>query len=208
MVENNKHKGLGGFWLAAARIKVYFILVVVAAVVIALAVIVRSCGDTEVATVVDDKIDITPTQIVAMKEIGQWEFLSIEDEELVDTVRKGFFTDDVLTRIYFGTLRLGFDMRTVKDDWLLRDADTLRVTLPHITLLDNDFIDEARTKSFYESGSWTDKDRAEMYKRARAKMLNRCLTPENKARAEANATVQVSRMFNLMGFKYVDIGFE
>lgn len=35
-----------------------------------------------------DKIDDTPTIVEQMKEIGQWEFLSISDEELVDTVRR------------------------------------------------------------------------------------------------------------------------
>lgn len=32
----------------------------------------------EATVYVDDKIDITPTQVLAMKEIGEWEFLSIE----------------------------------------------------------------------------------------------------------------------------------
>ena len=50
----------------------------------------------------------TPTQITAMKEIGEWEFLVVHDEELVDTVRKGVFTDDSLIRIYYGTYALGF----------------------------------------------------------------------------------------------------
>jgi hypothetical protein len=36
----------------------------------------------------DRKIDITPAQIVAIQNIGQWEFLAISDEELVDTVSR------------------------------------------------------------------------------------------------------------------------
>ena len=105
----------------------------------------------EATVYVDDKIDITPTQVLAMKEIGEWEFLSIENEEMIDTVRKGFFKDDELIRIYYGTLRLGFDMSEAKADWIKADKDTLVITLPKIKLLDENFIDEARTKSFFES---------------------------------------------------------
>lgn len=204
--DNNKLRKTP-FWLIIGRLKLYAVLAVVAAVIISLAVIVRSCGDTDVRTEVDEKIGLTPVQVLSMREIGQWEFLSIEDEELVDTVRKGLFSKDVLTRIYFGTLRLGFDMRSVSDDWIRKDADTLHVSLPPITLLDEDFIDEARTVSFYEQGSWSDRARNELYKRAKEKMRSRCLTPENIRSAEANASRQVSQMFRSMGFEYVRVRF-
>ena len=42
----------------------------------------------------DREINLTPTQIQSMKDIGEWEFLSVSVEELVDTVHKGFFSDD------------------------------------------------------------------------------------------------------------------
>ena len=32
----------------------------------------------------DQRIDITPTQIRQIQDIGQWEFLSVNDEELID----------------------------------------------------------------------------------------------------------------------------
>ncbi len=58
---------------------------------------------------------LSPTQIRTIENIGQWEFLSISDEELIDTTRHGFFGDDKLVRIYYGTLRLGIDMKEVKE---------------------------------------------------------------------------------------------
>ena len=57
-----------------------------------------------------NRIEVSEAQITSMKEIGEWEFLSINDEELIDTVRHGFFGDDELSRIYYGTLRLGIRM--------------------------------------------------------------------------------------------------
>ena len=78
----------------------------------------------------NDKIDPTPTQIQSIKDIGEWEFLSISAEEMVDTVRKGFFSDDELVRIYYGTLRLGVDMGKLSPGALRLVGDTLDVTLP------------------------------------------------------------------------------
>ena len=103
----------------------------------------------------DDRIDVTPTQIMSIKAIGEWEFLSVNAEELVDTVRKGFFTDDELARIYYGTLRLGIDMGKLESDWIEASGDSVMLLLPKVGLLDAAFIDEARTKSFFESGKPT-----------------------------------------------------
>lgn len=188
--------------------KMYLIFILILVAIIATAYIVRSCRGTTLTTYVDDKINATPTQILAMKEIGEWEFLSIEDEEMVDTVRKGFFKNDDLVRIYYGTLRLGIDLSEVKDDWIKRDGDTLTVTLPPIRLLDEDFIDEARTQPFFESGTWTDADREAMYRRAYTKMRERCLTKKNIESAKANASRQFYKMFKAMGVENVRIRFE
>ena len=75
-------------------------------------------------------INVTPEQIQRIKAIGEWEFLSISDEELVDTVRKGLFKDDQLVRIYYGTLRLGVNLQHVKDGWIKTQGDSVSVTLP------------------------------------------------------------------------------
>lgn len=208
MTEPKNKKQQRPLLFTVAKKKLYAILIAVVLVVVSLAVIVRACKDSNLHAETTETVGLTPTQILSMREIGQWEFLSIDDEELVDTVKKGLFSSGSLTRIYYGTLRLGFDMRSVKDGWISREADTLHVTLPAITLLDNNFIDEARTKSFYESGTWTDKDRSQLYKVARTKMIRRCMTPENIRSAEQNASRQVSQILKSMGYSYVRIRFE
>jgi len=156
----------------------------------------------------DEAIDITPTQIESIKAIGEWEFLSVSDEELVDTVRKGILSDDQLVRIYYGTLRLGINMHQVKPGWLRVEGDTVRMMLPEVGLLDTDFIDEARTKSFFESGSWKAEDREAMYRRAYAKMKAHGLTAENIAIAHDNAKAQMTQLLRTMGYKNIDIKFE
>ena len=190
------------------RLKVYAIIAIAIVALVSAAYLVRSCKDNSITADVDDKINITPTQVMAIKEIGEWEFLSIEDEEMVDTVRKKLFGSDELIRIYKGTLRLGIDLSEADDDWLTTDGDTLCVMLPKIKLLDDDFIDEAATQPFFESGTWDDKARDDLYHRAKAKMKYRCLTKENIKSAEDNAQRQFYQMFKAMGYKFVVVRFK
>ena len=153
----------------------------------------------------DNRIDVTPQQVRAMRAIGQWEFLSLTDEEMVDTIRHGIFFDDQLVRIYYGTLRLGIDMQQLSDSAFIPRGDTLDVTLPAIQLLDNNFIDEARTRSFISKGNWDASDREALYRKAKAKMLRQCLTPRNIRRARENAEEQVTDMLHVMGFEKVNL---
>ena len=161
--------------------------------------------DNSVEIAVDDKINETPTQIQRIRDIGEWEFLSISNEELVDTVRKGLFSDDHLVRIYYGTVRIGIDMHQADSDWVSVSGDTVRAVLPKVGLLDKNFIDEARTKSFYESGKWKAKDREALYRKAYRQMLDRCLTPANLSTARDNAESQFRQLFLSLGFKVIII---
>jgi hypothetical protein len=156
----------------------------------------------------NDKIEPTPTQIQSIRDIGEWEFLSVSAEEMVDTVRKGFFSDDELVRIYYGTLRLGINMQQLSDDAIRVQGDTLQVTLPKVSLLDKDFIDEAKTKSFYESGKWPPQAHQALYQKAHRQMLQHCLTDENVSAAQANAEPQLSNLFKSLGYKNVILSFE
>ena len=160
---------------------------------------------TEISLDVDQSIDITPQQITSIKAIGEWEFLAVASEELVDTVRKGIFKDDHLARIYYGTVRLGINMHQVEPRWIVAEGDSITVTLPQPGLLDKDFIDEARTKSFYESGKWSHQDREKLYQKAYRQMLRHSMTQENLHNARENGEEQFRRMMKTMGFEHVNI---
>ena len=169
----------------------------------------RSCTRNDYVQLgADDTIDPTPTQIQSIKAIGEWEFLSVSLEELTDTIRKGFLSDDELSRIYYGTLRLGINMHQVEPGWLEADGDSVSLTLPRVTLLDRDFIDEARTKPFFESGSWKPEDREALYRQAHENMLQHGLTKDNLAAAEDNAREQITSLMRAMGFTKVTIIFK
>ncbi len=213
MADNNNNTGKKkeswwrSVWNNFNRLRITLIVIAVCAAIVAAAVLVKSCEGNSISMEVDDKIDITPTQIIEMKEIGEWEFLSVEDEEMVDTIRKGIFTDDYLIRIYYGTLRLGFDLSKAEDGWIKTNGDSIEVTLPPIGLLDDRFIDEARTQSFLESGKWSDQDREAMYNAAYRKMRARCLTASNIKSAETNASRQFRNILESIGYKNIKIRF-
>lgn len=166
--------------------------------------------DNTVSVTTEEKTTLSPTQVESIEAIGEWEFLAISNEELVDTVRRGFFGDDQLVRIYYGTLRLGINMKDVKEGWIQANAgkDSIVCTLPPIRLLDNNFIDEARTRSFFEEGKWTGADRQALYDRAYAQMKKRCLTSANIRIAQRNAKQQFRDMFKAMGFPNARVEFE
>lgn len=185
------------------------LLVVALLIVVCLVVwLFSAIRNTTMRVAVDDKIELTPTQIQSVRSIGQWEFLAVSDEELVDTVRKRFFSDDQLARIYYGTLRLGVDLQEAKEGWMVADGDTIRVLMPPVKLLDNRFIDEARTRSFYESGRWSAADREQLYQKAHRQMLQHALTAANLQRARENGEVQMRRLLRSMGFDAVEIRYE
>lgn len=175
------------------------------AAVVLLTWLVQSVKQTEVSIDVNEQINVTPEQIESIKAIGEWEFLAIADEELVDTVRKGIFSDDHLVRIYYGTVRLGINMHHVEPGWIKASGDSIEVTLPKIGLLDRDFIDEARTKSFHESGRWKPEAREALYKKAYQKMLRHCVTPENIRSAQQNGDAQFRHMMKTMGYEHIKI---
>ena len=174
-------------------------------VVAAVFLIKRALTDQHIEVSHNQEISITPVVMESIRNTGQWVFMEIADEELVDTIRHGFFGDDELARVYYGTLRLGFDMQQYKEEWLSVRGDTLIATLPPIGLVDDNFLDEARTRSVDESGKWSEEDRAALAKKAKDKMRQRCLSKSNLASARKSARTQLWTMFRALGFKNIRI---
>ena len=184
---------------------------ILVAAIVALAALwwlVSGISQSEVTLDVNQEIDLTPEQITSIEAIGEWELLAIANEELVDTTRKGFFKDDHLVRIYYGTVRLGIDMKNVEQGWLHTVGDSIVVTLPQPGLLDKNFIDEARTKSFFESGKWSHQDRDKLYQKAYRQMLAHCLTPANLRSARENGEALFTKMMKSIGYERVSIRWQ
>ena len=67
---------------------------------------------------VEKPIEQSPEEILRLQAIGQWEFLSVEAEELVERHYSGLMSERDLVCIYRGTLRIGVDMRKLPSDWV------------------------------------------------------------------------------------------
>jgi len=192
---------------ATTKITLSLVSIAIAAVVVFFLIGRKSTTSVSIST--EGGIDLTATQVEQIKMLGEWEFLSISMEEMVDTVRYGFFGDDELTRIYSGTMRLGVNLKDAPEDWIKQvGSDSIAVTLPPVGLIDHDFIDETLTKSFHESGKWTGDDREAMLNRARQAMMRRGLTESNLRTARENGRAQFLQMLRAIGFEKVSVGFS
>lgn len=82
-------------------------------------------------------------------------------------------------------------------------GDTAFLSLPKVKILNPDFIDEARTRTFYEKGVWNEEANEALYQKARKAMLRRNLTAAQTALAAENIRRQFESMFVSFGYKEV-----
>lgn len=157
---------------------------------------------------VDKPIEQSPEEIMRLQAIGQWEFLSVEAEELVERHYSGLMSERDLVCIYRGTLRIGVDMRKLPSDWVEMKERSAILHLPQPSLLDENFLDESRTTVFFEQGVFRPEERDAMRTEAKDKMKKRAMTTENLSIARRNAEAQFQKLFLAMGYEDVVVEFD
>ena len=182
-------------------------LIVIALAFIAYGGMVVYRNLTSTDTAVDKPIAQSPEEIVHLRSIGQWEFLSVESEELVERHHTGLMSDRDLICIYRGTLRIGVDLRKLPEDWVEVKGRNAIVHLPQPSLLDENFLDETRTTVFMEQGLFREEEREAMIAEAKNKMKQRALTTDNLSIARRNAESQFQKLFHAMGYEDVIVEF-
>lgn len=183
--------------------------IALAAVVVCLAVWIGwGMSDAEIHIGSDNTINVTPERIAEIRQLGQWEFLTVVDEVVVDTIRyRRIVSDDRLTCIFRGTVRLGINLDHAPADWVTNRNDTIEVRLPAPSVLDDRFIDEAGTDVFYQSGNWSAYVREHMYSQAAAEMKDFAMSPQNIQTVKDAATARFTSLFKSMGAKDVTVTF-
>lgn len=162
----------------------------------------------EMEVVSAKEIAVTPQVVKSIRDIRQWEFVKLTDEEVIDTVREiAMWPDDRLVLIFHGTPRIGLDLSDAPDNWVVNDNDSLTVTLPQPRLLDPQFIDEALTEVFAQSGKWSAEDRESMYEAARSRMMARALSGDNLKRVRQAAKERFTSIFMSLGAAHVEVRF-
>ena len=157
---------------------------------------------------VDKPIEQSPEEIKRLQAIGQWEFLSVEAEELVERHYSGLMSERDLVCIYRGTLRIGVDMRKLPSDWVEMKERSAILHLPQPSLLDENFLDESRTTVFFEQGVFRPEERDAMRTEAKDKMKQRAMTAENLSIARRNTEAQFQKLFLAMGYEDVVVEFD
>lgn len=181
---------------------IFWILLVVALIAY---FCLNKCADSTAKE--DPKIDETPTYITSIEEISEWEFLTVQMEEMVDTTISKLFSTKQLTKIYSGTARLGIDSKKAPKNWINCHHDTADVKLPPIQLIDKEIIDDTQTRTFFEKGEMTAAVKERMFQIAKKKMKETAMSEENIQAAEANAIQHFKSMFIAMGYKVVNVSF-
>lgn len=171
----------------------------------------RQCTDPTATPILrlgnNERTLVTAEQVSAIREIGQWEFLTIQTEELVEKNERKLFADKQLVRLYRATLRLGIDMHHAPEDWFTPSGTTAHLRLPDVGLLDEDFLDEAQAETFHEKGTWSPAVHQELADKATRAMKQRALTEENLNEAREAAKDNFTKIFTGFGFETVDITF-
>ena len=152
-------------------------------------------------------IDTTPEEIRALRDIGQWEALSVDTEELVEKNENSLLSSKQMVCVYRGTLRIGIDMAKVADKWCNVQGKTVTLHLPEVELLDNEFINDTRTTVFVQEGNWSADAKQQMRTQAAEAMKKRALSAENLSLARRNAEAQFRQLFTALGYDEVNIVF-
>lgn len=153
----------------------------------------------------------TPVNLDSIRAIGQWSFLTVEMDEIVDTVDRGLFSSDRISVAYHGTLHYGINVAEARHGWVTIVGDTaVTVVLPPVRLLDDRFLDERNVK-VYEGRDDMDfinkpTVRAALVRKAKAAMIRR--GRENIPEARGKAETEVRRIFSQHGYKKIVVSFE
>lgn len=183
-------------------------------VIIVCLLFIRLCsfvgGDKPVVQTVT-KVKPTPVNLDSIKRIGQLSVVTVELDQIVDTVDDGFFNDDEIEVMYHGTLHYGVDLTKVQSDWVRTVGDTaVYVKLPPVGLLDNRFLDERRVKVIVgeEDQEFINRPevRANLVRKAKAEMIRKGDTHKAEAQEKVEKTMQ--KLFSSHGYKKVVVTFE
>lgn len=161
---------------------------------------------------IDERASMTPAAIDSIRSIGQWELSTVVLTTEVDTVQKRWLglVKDRLKRSYTGRMSVGIDLRRLAEQCHTVDADTIRITLPDVCLLDTNFIDESKTRILVSDSEKMEHDAGiakAMLSKARERMRRQGLTQDVMEQCRHRATDEITRRLTDIGYKKVVVSF-
>ncbi|GJG64131.1 hypothetical protein PRLR6014_06070 [Prevotella lacticifex] len=193
------------------KIKLAAVVVVCLIVMVAVLYMCHAAKSVTAGHQTEVVVTPTPVNLDSIRAIGQWSFLTVEMDEVVDTVDRGLFSSDRISVAYHGTLHYGINVAEARPGWVTIVGDTaVTVVLPPVKLLDDRFLDERNVK-VYEGRDDMDfinkpTVRAALVRKAKAAMIRR--GRENIPEARSKAETEVRRIFSQHGYKKIVVRFE
>ena len=197
------------------KLKIYSILAILATVLLIgawlwLRGVVNDSDITLSAT--DERAEMTPAVIDSIRSIGQWELSTVVLTTEVDTVQKRWLglVKDHLKRSYTGRMSVGIDLTRLAPQCHTVEADTIRITLPDVCLLDSNFIDESKTRVIVSDSETMEHDAGiskAMLAKARQRMRHDGVTPDVLSQCRRRATDEITRRLTDIGYKKVIVSF-
>lgn len=190
-------------------LKLYLIalLAAITVVVVAYLLLRPAIKETGVEAVPENEIVVSTHAVLdSIRSIGQWELTAVDVQADVDTIQTRWFgiKKERLQRRYFGRMSIGVDMQKV----VMNDSV---MTLPHVGLLDEDFIDESLTELIICDSKSMEQDpkiKAAMLAKAKQMMIRDGLKPYTIADCEQRAREEILQRLKLLKQDNITITFK
>lgn len=189
------------------RLYIIAVIAVITVVVAAYLMLRPAIKETGVKTAPHNEVVLSTHAVLdSIRSIGEWELTSIDIQADVDTVRKSMLglVKHKLQRRYFGRMSIGIDMQKASLQ------DTVLV-LPHVALLDDNFIDESRTELIVcesQSMEQEPKLKAAMLAKAKAMMMRDGIKPQTISDCEQRAREEVMQQLKLLKQDNINVIFK
>lgn len=192
------------------KLKIIGIIAACVLIIVAAFFVVHFTKNVKAGHATEVTVTPTPVNLDSLRAIGHWQLISVEMNEVVDTIDKGLFSNKRISVGYHGTLRYGIDLSKVREDWVRTEKDTIAIiVLPRAELLDNHFLDERNVKVYdgRDDMNFINKPqvRAALVKKAKERMASRGEQFIPKAQDKAGEEMQ--RLFHSHGYKQVNVSF-
>ena len=147
-------------------------------------------------------IDKTANVVEEINKLAEFTTATYYQENFINKVKTRTFIDDELVIIAKGKIRAGFDMSTLAENDIVIDAQTIKIKLPKVQILDV-ITNPSDFETYVESGKWSFDEVNEYKKEARAKFEKDAIENGILDLAEKSAFEKLSSFFQLLGFHEV-----
>jgi len=149
-------------------------------------------------------IDKTVNVVEEINQLAEFTTATYYQEIFICKVKERTFFDDELVIIAKGKVRAGFDLSTLTAEDIAVDANTIKIKLPKVKILDV-ITNPSNFETFVEIGKWSFDEVNEFKQEAREKLEKIAIEGGIFELAEKSAFEKLSSLFQALGFQEIII---